>query len=535
MPIGSSSRATRAASSSTVRFASRRLPRGSPHRLDLEAQVHDLLRIHEADWLGPLLGAIGNWEWRTGLLDWVTVAADVFLANAERWLPVLPLLGVHLRKARPHAADLARCEQLAYLNGLYLGDNDLTDDDLDALLRSPHLKRVRSLYLQSNNLSTHGICRFWPQTPHLPQLRVLCLGHNRIESAGWASLASSPYLKRLRALHLTLTSLREDGSASVGRLAVAIPSSRSDSRHESVAARLSGRAACTHAGFMGLRNLGYEMNRADDADIAALAGSPHAVELLHLSLALYQNFGDAALKRIGLQSLPGPTANVEYRLRFLGSGWGSSMGRSRTFDLVAVTGTPARRRAGQEIPQVLLGQPLLRRLRHLAPHVNSIGKEGLAALASHPRPLRLLELDLSLSAEMVADWDALLAKQALGSLTALKLTDPAPGSLAAMLPPERLPELRRLTLRGVPDLEDFQALLDNPLFGRLHDLRIDLAFETEGQQGPEVLRRLLAVWGTPSLRRLGLLWSLSAQGSPLAGRRFPPPRRCRSWSWVRSA
>ena len=49
------------------------------------------------------------------------------------------------------------------------------------------------------------------QTPHLPQLRVLCLGHNRIESAGWASLASSPYLKRLRALHLTLTSLREDG------------------------------------------------------------------------------------------------------------------------------------------------------------------------------------------------------------------------------------------------------------------------------------------------------------------------------------
>ena len=171
----------------------------------------------------------------------------------------------------------------------------------------------------------------------------------------------------------------------------------------------------------------------------------------------------------------------------------------------------------------MLGQPLLRRLRHLAPHVNSIGKEGLAALASHPRPLRLLELDLSLSAEMVADWDALLAKQALGSLTALKLTDPAPGSLAAMLPPERLPELRRLTLRGVPDLEDFQALLDNPLFGRLHDLRIDLAFETEGQQGPEVLRRLLAVWGTPSLRRLGLLWSLSAQGSPFAGRRPTSP------------
>src|SRR6266446_5599979 len=79
----------------------RRLPRESPRRLELEAQAHDLLLVHEAHWLGPMLGAIGNWEWRAGVLDWVTVAADVFLANVERWLPALPLLGVHLRKAQP--------------------------------------------------------------------------------------------------------------------------------------------------------------------------------------------------------------------------------------------------------------------------------------------------------------------------------------------------------------------------------------------------------------------------------------------------
>jgi uncharacterized protein (TIGR02996 family) len=38
-----------------------RQPRGSPRRLDLEARAHDLLVVHEADWLGPLLGAFANW------------------------------------------------------------------------------------------------------------------------------------------------------------------------------------------------------------------------------------------------------------------------------------------------------------------------------------------------------------------------------------------------------------------------------------------------------------------------------------------
>ena len=45
-----------------------RLPRGSPRRLDREARAHDLLLVHEADWLGPLLGAVANWECPTGAM-----------------------------------------------------------------------------------------------------------------------------------------------------------------------------------------------------------------------------------------------------------------------------------------------------------------------------------------------------------------------------------------------------------------------------------------------------------------------------------
>jgi uncharacterized protein (TIGR02996 family) len=77
-----------------------RLSRNSPRRLALEAEAHDLLFRHEAEWLGPMLGVIDNWEWRGGMLESVTVTTEVFLANADNWLPALPILGVHLRKAQ---------------------------------------------------------------------------------------------------------------------------------------------------------------------------------------------------------------------------------------------------------------------------------------------------------------------------------------------------------------------------------------------------------------------------------------------------
>jgi hypothetical protein len=124
---------------------------------------------------------------------------------------------------------------------------------------------------------------------------------------------------------------------------------------------------------------------------------------------------------------------------------------------------------------------------------------------------------------MAATWKKLLARGMLARLTALTLTDPPPGTLQAMLEPGRLPELRRLTLRGLPDLGEFRALLNSPLLGRLHELRIGLHFDKEDQQGGVVIRRLSAVWNTPSLRRLGLLWSLTAEAVRVLAAAPPPP------------
>src|SRR5262249_58706284 len=65
-------------------------PRGSPRRLDLEARAHNLLLIHEADWLGPLLGVIANWEWRAGPPASITLCARPLPAPPPRRRPPPP-------------------------------------------------------------------------------------------------------------------------------------------------------------------------------------------------------------------------------------------------------------------------------------------------------------------------------------------------------------------------------------------------------------------------------------------------------------
>jgi hypothetical protein len=124
---------------------------------------------------------------------------------------------------------------------------------------------------------------------------------------------------------------------------------------------------------------------------------------------------------------------------------------------------------------------------------------------------------------MADAWEALLAKGALAQLTGLTLDDPPPGALRAMLAPGRLPELRRLDLRGLAEVGDeYQAPLDSPLFRQLHRLRIRLGRDSEGQ-GEELIGRLTAAWRLPPLRRLGLTWSLSADQVRLLTAAPPPP------------
>jgi hypothetical protein len=123
----------------------------------------------------------------------------------------------------------------------------------------------------------------------------------------------------------------------------------------------------------GLRVLGSEMNRPDDADLAALAGSPHVAGLRHLSLDTYQTLGDAGLRALAA----GPSLG-QLRSLSVGSGpWGAAaaraLGRSRALTSLRTLRISQDSEHARGVPQALLGQPLVRRLRHLELEVSRIG------------------------------------------------------------------------------------------------------------------------------------------------------------------
>jgi uncharacterized protein (TIGR02996 family) len=499
-----------------------RLARHSPRRLALQARIDELLLQNEAGWLGPLLGAVGNWEWKDGLLDWVTVRADVFLANAERWLPALPLLGVHLRKAKDHVGALARCPQLARLSGLYLGDNELTDEQLAELLGSPHLKRLTTLFLQSNLLGEEGAAAL-AGTPNLPRLAELNLGHNRLRDGGVVALAGSMSLGRLRALHLTMTGMEEPGlRALIGSPLFARLRLLAIGMNRMQPGALAELAAAP--GLAGTRVLVCDLNQIGDGDVAALAGSPHAVDLRCLALEAYETLGNAALTALAASPHLG-----RLRALSLGSGpWGPAgvraLGRSRTLRSLRSLHLTQSNQRSEGVAAALLGSPLARRLGDLALRIGGgIGPAGLEVLASRRRPVRLRRLEVACKPETLGPWAELAGRGTLGRLTGLTLSDVLPGAVRVLLGPDRFGELRDLTLYGVPDVQEFQALLDSPLFARLHGLRIGLRYGDEEKAAPELLRRLTAAWGGAALRRVELAWSLHREQVGILTAASPPP------------
>jgi uncharacterized protein (TIGR02996 family) len=478
----------------------------NPRRLALESEAHALLLRHEADWLGPMLGAVSNWEFSRGLLRSVTVDAATFLAQAEKWLPALPLLGLHLRKAHGHVAALAACPQLAHLTGLYLGDNDLTDDDLNELVRSPHLHRLRELYLQSNHLSEKGI-RALSASAGLPRLQDLNLAANRLNSSGIEALVRSPHLKRLKHLNLTTTFL---GMHGVQTLAASDLLSRLHTLILSCNLLPAGcpRALAESGGFARLRALHYDLNDAADDDVQALASSPQGKNLRALSLSSNRALTDASLTALATSPHLQNLRTLSFGDCKYGQAGLKALGRSRTLRALRflhLIRSEAERHASFGD---LLGGSLVRRLRALSLESISVGAD-LAALASQPAPLRLRWLAFTLGSGGAPSWETLLARGTLSQLTELTVIDLPPTSLQTMLAPGRLPQLCTLRLYGLPpDLEEVQSFLQSPLSGQLQDLRLAPRHEEQGQ---ELLLRLTRSSATAKLQHLDLSWKLTPE------------------------
>jgi uncharacterized protein (TIGR02996 family) len=148
---------------------------------ELRQREEELLHEHQAEWLGPLADMAGNWPYQTpyrlrrGLVEAVCLPVQTFLdrgAELLAWCPAMSELT--LLEVRGQGAELARAPHLAEVVCLELADWP-TEDDAQALARSPHVGRLRALQLWLGGRHEEALCRAFTRSPGLRELREMRL------------------------------------------------------------------------------------------------------------------------------------------------------------------------------------------------------------------------------------------------------------------------------------------------------------------------------------------------------------------------
>jgi uncharacterized protein (TIGR02996 family) len=168
------------------------LARDDPNRAAAQQRADELLLKNRAAWLPPLEG-VGPVEvsFQRGFPPRIHLTAASFLAHGQRLFELLPLLReVSLTEARSIISELAGCPALARIRRLTLQENNLDDEAIAVLARSPHLGRLVSLDLSHNQITATGIRSLG--AANLPELRHFDLSANPVDSAGMQALAQGP-------------------------------------------------------------------------------------------------------------------------------------------------------------------------------------------------------------------------------------------------------------------------------------------------------------------------------------------------------
>jgi len=179
---------------------------------ELQARERELLDAHQREW-GSLFSRLGChcWEYRRGFVEGVGLQAAAFLAQAPALCRATPLRHLKLYDAASVIARVAASPHLARIRTLDLEDNDLGDEEIQALAGSPHLATIRTLLLWSNRIGDAGP-RALANSPNLAALNRLDLSANTIGDGGIEALASSPLLGRLVLLDLQRNRIGDEGA-----------------------------------------------------------------------------------------------------------------------------------------------------------------------------------------------------------------------------------------------------------------------------------------------------------------------------------
>jgi uncharacterized protein (TIGR02996 family) len=401
-----------------------------PAREELIQREQELLGLHGRRWYSALPRFVRHveHEMRRGFVSDVQMTTGEFLRRASRLFTLAPIDSVRLTRGRAWMAGLAGCPALARLTTLQVPSCEWTTEDLNELLSSPYLTRLRSLELSDNWLGLEGARRL-ADWLGLGRLSYLGLASTGMRDDGVQALLESPHLGRLEGLDLSAVSLPRETGKLIARCA-----------------RLAG-----------LRRLWARKGTLNDARLADALARPALQSLEYLDLS------GSFLRGPGLEALAqAPQFRSLRELRMGNSHRGPGGVRALvSAQLDRLTALElAEWQMTDEGVAVLAGSARFPELRRLGLFFNHITDEGAVHLAQAAELPRLTDVELASNAVGLAGAQALLESPHLPALCGLGLARNR--ALAADLPRlAALPSLRRLRRLSLNDIRaDIDSLVE---------------------------------------------------------------------------
>lgn len=170
-----------------LELAKVRFKRDSPMRRPLMDESMELLEQHGQEWMPRKNPHIVDCEMNRGFVAGVTMNAASFLEHFVDLSALYPIQLLSVEKMAHHARAVLTSPHLRRIFSLYASHGNITDDDTKAFSQSPFVTNIWWLGLSNNSVSQEGV-EALITSPYLKNLRFVGLEGNPcnpVETAGF--------------------------------------------------------------------------------------------------------------------------------------------------------------------------------------------------------------------------------------------------------------------------------------------------------------------------------------------------------------